>query len=86
MECFRLNHEVLLSTARNLNNATEIAVIAATGSGNDSIGDFVLNKEDSAGAHLVRFNNLSQDWRRNVVGQIPDDGDSFRSSLLNQSN
>ena len=53
----------------------EIAVVAGTGFGGETVGDFELNEEDGALEQRAEGERLFDDGRGDVVGQVAGDGD-----------
>ena len=70
----RRQSEETVHSSVELGGRGEQAVVASAGLGGDAVGDFPLHHDDGAVDRLVVVEEVQQNLRRYVVGQVADDG------------
>ncbi len=73
-----------LDRAVKLHGRAEHAIVAGAGRGRDSFGDLALHHKHCAVDRRVMVDEVQQDIRGDVVGQVADDGE-LAAALLGQS-
>ena len=72
-ECVRLDAQERLGRAITLQHDRQAAILTAARAGRDTLGDLFLQHEDHLIGHLNKIQQMKQQGRADVIGQIADD-------------
>ncbi len=76
----RRQREEILNAGVELSGRGEQAIVATAGLGGNAVGDFALNHDNGSIDDRMMVEEVQQDRRGYVVGEIADDGEFFAAS------